>query len=170
MRGDADSLTRFFGTFNFALGAVSFLLQLLLVGPMIRRFGLSRTLLVLPTTLAAGSALIVLAPGAVSVLLTNAFDQGFRFSLDAMWDEVSTLNLLTLVPALKVPVVILAATSSSPDIQRAYAFGANTFITKPSDLNKLVSDLQVALTHWLPQSLPPIPKAGSSPSRSIEAT
>ena len=31
---------------------------------------------------------------------------GFGFSLDAMWAEVSKLNLLKLVPALKMPVVI----------------------------------------------------------------
>jgi pimeloyl-ACP methyl ester carboxylesterase len=39
----------------------------------------------------------------------SIFDQpnvvrGFRFSLDAMWDEVSRLNLLQLVPALTMPV------------------------------------------------------------------
>ena len=32
--------------------------------------------------------------------------RGFRFSLDAMWAEVSTLNLLKRVPALKMPVII----------------------------------------------------------------
>ena len=32
--------------------------------------------------------------------------RGFRFTLDAMWAEVSKLNLLKLVPALKMPVVI----------------------------------------------------------------
>jgi pimeloyl-ACP methyl ester carboxylesterase/membrane protease YdiL (CAAX protease family) len=32
--------------------------------------------------------------------------RGFGFTLDAMWAEVSKLNLLTLVPALKMPVVI----------------------------------------------------------------
>ena len=35
--GDADALTAFFGTFNFALGVVSFLLQLLVAGPALRR-------------------------------------------------------------------------------------------------------------------------------------
>ena len=30
--------------------------------------------------------------------------RGFRFSLDAMWAEVSRLNLLKLVPALQPPV------------------------------------------------------------------
>jgi pimeloyl-ACP methyl ester carboxylesterase len=34
--------------------------------------------------------------------------RGFGFTLEAMWPEVSTLNLLTLVPALKMPVVIFA--------------------------------------------------------------
>jgi len=33
--------------------------------------------------------------------------RGFRFSLDAMWAEVSKLNLLKLVPELTMPVVIL---------------------------------------------------------------
>ena len=32
--------------------------------------------------------------------------RGFRFSMDAMWAETSTLNLLKLVPALQMPVVL----------------------------------------------------------------
>jgi pimeloyl-ACP methyl ester carboxylesterase len=32
--------------------------------------------------------------------------RGFRFTLDAMWPEVSRLNLLKLVPVLKMPVII----------------------------------------------------------------
>jgi len=32
--------------------------------------------------------------------------RGFRFSIDAMWDEVSRLNLMQLVPALQVPVFL----------------------------------------------------------------
>jgi len=91
--GDTDALTVFFGTFNVALGAVGFLLQLLLVGPAIRRFGLSRTLLVLPTALFAGSAMIIIAPGVFTVLLTNALDQGFRFSLDKATYELLYLPL-----------------------------------------------------------------------------
>ena len=35
------------------------------------------------------------------------FVRGFRFTLDAMWAEVSTLNLLTRVPTLQMPVVIV---------------------------------------------------------------
>jgi pimeloyl-ACP methyl ester carboxylesterase len=35
--------------------------------------------------------------------LPNLF-RGFRFSLDAMWDEVSRINLIKAVPSLKMPV------------------------------------------------------------------
>jgi AAA family ATP:ADP antiporter len=99
--GDADALTRFFGTFNFALGTVSFLLQLLVTGPALRRFGIAVTVLVLPLALGFGSTLIFLAPGLATVLLTNAFDQGFRFSVDKASYE---LLYLPIPPAQRVAV------------------------------------------------------------------
>lgn len=39
-----------------------------------------------------------------SLLDLRKIVRGFKFSLESMWDEVSRLNLLTLVPALKMPV------------------------------------------------------------------
>lgn len=130
--GDADALTAFFGTVNFALGAVAFLLQLLLVGPAIRRFGLSRTLLVLPIALGAGSALIVLVPGAVSVLLTNAFDQGFRFSLDKATYELLYLPL----PAaernpIKATIDIVVSRVADAAGAIALGFATNAFFGGP---------------------------------------
>jgi hypothetical protein len=47
---------------------------------------------------------VVLGAPESSILDLPAIWRGWRFSLDAMWDEVSRLNLLTLVPALKMPV------------------------------------------------------------------
>lgn len=99
--GDADALTAFFGTFNFALGAVSFLLQLLVGGPALRRFGVAATILLLPISLGAGSALILLVPAFWPVLLTNGLDQGLRFSLDKATYE---LLYLPLPPARRAPV------------------------------------------------------------------
>ncbi|HEY7500081.1 MAG TPA: Npt1/Npt2 family nucleotide transporter [Vicinamibacterales bacterium] len=96
---DADALTAFFGTFNFALGSVSFLIQLLVTGPALRRFGIAVTVLVLPISLGFGTALILLMPGLWSVLFTNAFDQGFRFSVDKASYE---LLYLPIPPAQRV--------------------------------------------------------------------
>lgn len=98
---DADALVRFFGTFNFALGAVSFGLQLALVGPALRRFGLGATILVLPIALATGSFGMILVPGLWSVLLTSSLDQGLRFSLDKATYE---LLYLPLPPSQRTPI------------------------------------------------------------------
>jgi AAA family ATP:ADP antiporter len=78
----ADRITAFNGTFNFGLGIVALLVQLLLTGPALRRYGMAFTILLLPAALGFGSALVFLWPLAWSVLLTNAFDQGLRFSVD----------------------------------------------------------------------------------------
>jgi AAA family ATP:ADP antiporter len=99
--GDADALTRFFGTFNFMLGSISFLLQLLVTGPALRRFGIAVTVLVLPFSLGLGMTLVLIWPTLWLVLLTNAFDQGFRFSVDKASYE---LLYLPIPPAKRVAV------------------------------------------------------------------
>jgi AAA family ATP:ADP antiporter len=91
--GDADALTKFFGTFNFAMGAVTLAVQLLLVGPALRRFGVAATILILPLALGVGSSLILLVPAFWPVLLTNACDQGLRFSIDKSTYELLYLPL-----------------------------------------------------------------------------
>lgn len=48
-----------------------------------------------------------------------------------------------------IPIIILSTSNLYADIQRAYTFGANSFIIKPPDLNKLVQDLKTALDFWL---------------------
>ena len=93
LSGDADELTKFFATFNFLLGAVSFVLQLALVGPALRQFGLAVTILVLPLALGGGSLLVLLLPAFWSVITTNAMDQGLRFSLDKATYELLYLPL-----------------------------------------------------------------------------
>jgi AAA family ATP:ADP antiporter len=98
---DADALVRFFGTFNFALGAVSFVLQLALVGPALRRLGLGVTILILPVALATGSFTMILVPGLWSVLLTSSLDQGLRFSIDKATYE---LLYLPLAPAQRTQI------------------------------------------------------------------
>ena len=99
--GDADALTEFFGTFNFALGIVSFLLQVLVTGRLLRTFGVAGTILALPLALASGNLLILLVPVFWPVLLTNAFDQGLRFSIDKATYE---LLYLPIPPGRRVHV------------------------------------------------------------------
>ena len=90
---EATALTRFNGTFTLALGIVSFLVQLFATSQALRKFGLAVTILALPLSLGLGTALIVLAPAFWSVLVTNAFDQGLRFSVDGRPTSFSTSRL-----------------------------------------------------------------------------
>lgn len=98
---NVDALTAFFGTFYFAMGCAALALQLFVTGPVLRRFGLALTILILPFSLGLGSALVLLAPGFWPVLFTHACDQGFRFSLDKSSYE---LLYLPLPPAVRAPL------------------------------------------------------------------
>ena len=50
---------------------------------------------------------IVLGGPESSIFDLPNIQRGFRFSLEAMWTEVSALNLMKIVPALQVPVFFL---------------------------------------------------------------
>ena len=91
--GDPDALTEFFGAFNVALGVFSFLVQIFATGRLLRAFGLGATILVLPLALGAGSAFVALAPVFAAVLVTNAFDQGLRFSVNKASHELLYLPI-----------------------------------------------------------------------------
>ena len=96
---DVDELLRFFGSFNFLLGSVSFIVQVLLARRLLRQFGVAVTILVLPLALMFGNILVVLIPGFVTVLLINALDQGLRFSVDKATYE---LLYLPIAPAQRL--------------------------------------------------------------------
>jgi ATP:ADP antiporter, AAA family len=93
------ALAAFFGRFNGYMGLGSFILQMLLTGPLLRSFGLRVTLFVLPTTLLGGSVAVLLAP----VLLSACFLKGshglLRFSLDKSSTEL--LYLPVAPPKIK---------------------------------------------------------------------
>jgi AAA family ATP:ADP antiporter len=96
---DQDGLTRFFGSFNFWLGTAAFVIQLFLTGPALRRFGVAFTILILPVSLGFGSLLTLVFPTLFAVVLTNAFDQSLRFSIDKATFELLYLPLPTNVKA-----------------------------------------------------------------------
>ena len=101
--------------------------------------------------------------------------RGFRFSIDAMWAEVSTLNLLKLVPALKMPVVILAGRRDHwvpPETSVAFFealaapskqfvwfdhSGHEAFVDEPEKFNATMVELVRPLMAW--------PAAESAPVR-----
>lgn len=90
-----DSLTAFFGTFNFYAGVASLALQLLLTSRLLQTFGIGFGLFVVPTVLATGTVGVVLTGGLAAAVLLKGSDQVLRYSIDK-----ATVELLYLpVPA-----------------------------------------------------------------------
>lgn len=48
----------------------------------------------------------------------------------------------------RIPIVILSTSNAEIDIRRAYQLGANSFVTKPSSFERLVTVLRSIDTYW----------------------
>ena len=48
-----------------------------------------------------------------------------------------------------IPIVILTSSEAEDDIRRAYELGANCFVTKPADLDEMVSVVQAINHFWI---------------------
>jgi pimeloyl-ACP methyl ester carboxylesterase len=85
--------------------------------------------------------------------------RGFRFSLDAMWAEVSTMNLMQLAPTLRMPVFFFLGRHDhwvSPEVSGAYfqvltapakklvwfeESGHEPFVDEPAKFNRLMAEM-----------------------------
>jgi hypothetical protein len=74
-------LIRFFAFFHAGVGVLSFILQSAASKTFLEKFGLGKTILTLPATLAGGSFLTLVAPGAVTAVLARAAEAAVRGSL-----------------------------------------------------------------------------------------
>jgi AAA family ATP:ADP antiporter len=77
-----DALAIFFGNFNFYAALVSLLLQLLVTTRCLRKFGIGALLFVLPLTVFAGSAALLLLGSLGAVIFLKGNDQVLRYSID----------------------------------------------------------------------------------------
>jgi CheY-like chemotaxis protein len=48
----------------------------------------------------------------------------------------------------KIPVIMLTSSGRGEDVNRAYEEGANTFITKPSDVGRLRKTIKLFADYW----------------------
>jgi AAA family ATP:ADP antiporter len=88
-----DALAVFFGNFNFYVGLLSLLFQLLLTTRLLRKFGIGKMLLALPVAVTVGSAAVLAWGTLLAAVFLNASDQVIRYSVDKSSSELLYLPL-----------------------------------------------------------------------------
>ena len=73
--------------------------------------------------------------------------------LDLKLPKVSGLEVLKELKSYektkKIPVVIVTSSKEDPDIEKAYAFGANSYIVKPVDFDQFSKTISEIGLYWL---------------------
>ena len=65
-------------------------------------------------------------------------------------DGLEVLRTLKVEPLLKlIPVVVMSTSSAASDIERAYEYHANSYVTKPLDLAQFTATLETLGYYWL---------------------
>ena len=79
--------------------------------------------------------------------------------LDLKLPRMSGLELLQWIRRHKkfkaMPVVVLTSSKLDADLERAYAAGANSFLTKPVDYQSLLDMVKALKLYWLDLNRPP---------------
>jgi CheY-like chemotaxis protein len=79
--------------------------------------------------------------------------------LDIKLPSISGFEVLTWIrqqPLLRrLPVIMLTSSLLPSDINKAYELGANSYLTKPSDLDSLVALPKTIEHYWLKTNTPP---------------
>jgi len=124
----------------------------------------------------------VLGESESSILELPSTVRGFRFSIDAMWAEVSRLDLLERVPRLQMPVFFFLGRKDHwvpPETSLAYfdaltapsktlvwfeRSGHEMFVDEPAKFNATMAELVLpALPRAAPPTVPRSPKDAAAP-------
>ncbi len=81
--------------------------------------------------------------------------------LDLKLPKVGGLEVLKTVKSNEstrtIPVVVVTSSREEPDIQAAYALGANSYVVKPVDFESFMKTIGMTGQYWLSSNIPPRP-------------
>jgi CheY-like chemotaxis protein len=90
--------------------------------------------------------------------------------LDLKLPYVMGLEVLKWIrqqPGVALVVILLTASGEEADIASAYCLGANGFLVKPSEANKLVDMAKAIKDFWLTHNTPPQASSSESPMEGV---
>ena len=100
-----DAKTAFFGRFFLLLNVASVLVQLLLTGWILKRWGVGLAVLALPAALGAASVGVAAAPVLLTAVVAKGTEGTLRYSLDQSTREILWLPVPTAVRTRVKPLV-----------------------------------------------------------------
>jgi CheY-like chemotaxis protein len=81
---------------------------------------------------------------------------------------LEVLKWLRSQPATQTTVVVVLTSSTDiRDLHEAYSLGANSYLVKPADPNRLISIVEALKNYWLTLNAPPPPGSDGTASRHI---
>ncbi|MFU8859286.1 MAG: Npt1/Npt2 family nucleotide transporter [Cyclonatronaceae bacterium] len=90
---DKDDLTAFLGMFYAGISLASLLIQILFSNQIIKKLGLTGSILTRPVGMMVGAVMMVIEPVLASVIILNGFDGASRYSIDKTGRELLFLPL-----------------------------------------------------------------------------
>jgi hypothetical protein len=110
------------------------------------------------------SELVIARDGEEAVNMIPRWEQGETHPslilLDLKLPRLSGLEVLQRLKAhpdfAAIPVVVLTTSRDDGDVQRAYRFGANSYIVKPVDFDKFVEVAAQIELYWTVLNEPPL--------------
>lgn len=103
-----QTLTAFIGRFGFGVGIGALLAQLLLGYPILRRFGVTGSMFLLPVGLLAGSVGLIAVPGLAAVIMLVGTEDTLKYSIDRTARELLYLPVpLEIKKRVKVFIDII---------------------------------------------------------------
>ena len=89
--------------------------------------------------------------------------------LDLSLPDMSGFDVLRRLRAedrtRRVPVIVVTSSQEERDVQRAYEYGANSFVSKSDSPEKTLQRLRLLPIYWLELNRLPEDPSGSSPAR-----
>lgn len=80
--------------------------------------------------------------------------------LDIQMPKVNGIEVLEIIKSdsrtRSIPVVILTSSKESPDIQKCYALGANSYLVKPVNFENFAEAIKNLGFYWLLLNQPPV--------------
>lgn len=93
----------------------------------------------------------------------NAVDQSYKpdlILLDLRIPKIDGLELIKLIRVnesfSRVPLVVLTTSDAPADIEKAYFYGANSYLIKPLDYNEYVKVIESIIDYWVKRNKAPI--------------